>query len=217
MLTLADAKEELVDIMHASLRSGLVHGTAGNAACRLDDGNVAVTPTSVPYDTMTTDDIVVVDADAKVVAGHRAPTSEAALHLAIFAEHPEFHATMHCHAKYASMFAVTGTPIPGAIEEFNIYVGGDVRVADYKLTGSDELAVEVARHLDDRSAVLMANHGLAVAATTPRAAFDLATLVETTAEIMWGATRLGAIVPLPRETNDQLAPIYDLVRRRDTR
>ena len=58
MLTLADAKEQLVDIMQASLRSGLVHGTAGNAACRLDDGNVAVTPTSVPYDTMTTDDIV---------------------------------------------------------------------------------------------------------------------------------------------------------------
>ena len=34
---------------------------------------------------------------------------------------------------------------------------------------------------------------------------------------MWGATRLGAIVPLPRETDEQLAPIYDLVRRRDTR
>ncbi len=43
MLTLDDAKEQLVTVMRRALRDGLVHATAGNASCRLDDGNVAVT------------------------------------------------------------------------------------------------------------------------------------------------------------------------------
>jgi L-fuculose-phosphate aldolase len=215
VLALADAKEQLVAIMRSALHDGLVHGTAGNAACRLDDGNVALTPTSVASSTMTIDDIVIVTPEAEVVAGHRAPTSETALHLAVLADHPEFHATLHCHATYASMFAVTGTPIPDAIEEFCIHVGGDVRVADYELTGSDELAAAVARQFADRSAVLMANHGLVVAANTPAKALDLARLVEHTAEIMWGARQLGEIVPLPGETDERLAPIYERIRGGD--
>ena len=46
------------------------------------------------------------------------------------------------------------------IEEFDIYVGGEVPVTQYKLTGSDELGEEVAHWVGDRGAVLMANHGL---------------------------------------------------------
>jgi hypothetical protein len=46
---------------------------------------------------------------------------------------------MHCHAKFATMFALTRQPIPACIEEFDVYVGGDVEVADYKTTGTEEL------------------------------------------------------------------------------
>ena len=36
---------------------GLVEGTAGNVSARLPDGNVALTPSSVDYETMTLDDL----------------------------------------------------------------------------------------------------------------------------------------------------------------
>ncbi len=42
--------------------------------------------------------------------------------------HPEIHATMHCHAKHATMFALVREPIPAVIEEFDVFVGGDVEV-----------------------------------------------------------------------------------------
>ena len=126
------------------LTSGLVQGTAGNVAARLPDGNVVLTPSSLDYLTMTLDDLVVCDLDGNVVEGHRGPTTEKALHLSALKRYPEINATMHCHAKHCTMFALTRQPIPAVIEEFVVYVGGDVPVADYKTTGTDELADEVA-------------------------------------------------------------------------
>jgi L-fuculose-phosphate aldolase len=149
----------------------------------------------------------------RVLHGERPPTSEKALHLHTLSEHRDIGAVVHCHAMYATMFAVTHQPIPCIIEEFDVYVGGEVPVADYKLTGSDELAVEAARHLADRGAVLMANHGLLTVGKDPVDALKVARLVERTAQIAWGAKRLGPIVPLPDETLKRFAPVYKMIGR----
>ncbi len=126
---------------------GLVSGTAGNVSGRMPDGNVVMTPSSVAYETMTVDDLVVVDLDGQTVDGERGPTSEKALHLSCYRSYDEVGGVIHCHATYASMFALVRQPIPAVIEEFVVYVGGDVPIAAYKPTGSDELADEIATHL----------------------------------------------------------------------
>ena len=51
------------NVLCAWLRIGLVHGTACNFSARLPDGNVVLTPSSLPYETMTVDDLVVTDLD----------------------------------------------------------------------------------------------------------------------------------------------------------
>jgi L-fuculose-phosphate aldolase len=71
------------------LAEGLVEGTSGNISGRLASGLVCVTPSSVPYDTMTLDDLVVVDLDGAVVDGTRPPTTEKDLHLATLRRYPE--------------------------------------------------------------------------------------------------------------------------------
>lgn len=198
------------------LQTGLVEGTSGNLSLRLPDASVLMTPTSVGYPTMTRDDLVVVDAAGAGIEGTRAPTTEKALHLACLEAHPDVSAVIHCHAKYATMFAVTRQPIPCVVEEFGLYVGGDVPVADYRLTGSDELAQEVARHLHDRSAVLMANHGLLTVGKDPEQAAGIARLVERTAEIVWGARMLGDLQPLPEETLERFESVYRFLRSQGT-
>jgi L-fuculose-phosphate aldolase len=100
------------------------------------------------------------------------------------------------------------------IEEFDIYVGGEVPVAEYQLTGSDELGDEVARHVGNRGAVLMANHGLLTVGRNARDAMKVAQLVERTAQIVWGARALGDLVPLPDDTMKRFAPIYKAMRAR---
>jgi L-fuculose-phosphate aldolase len=209
-----EVKEELLGVAKEMLSCGLVHGTAGNLSARLPDGNVVLTPSSLDYRTMTLADLVVCDLDGNVVEGERGPTSEKALHLSALARHPDVAATMHCHAKYCTMFALTRTPIPGVIEEVLVYLGGDVPVAEYRTTGSVELAEEVSRHLSDRAAVLMANHGLFVVGRSPKHALELAQLVELTAEIVWGAMLLGEIVPLPDKIVEQFSSYYRMGRGR---
>ena len=210
----AAIRSKLVETAQELLRCGLVEGTSGNLSARLPDGTVLLSPSSLPYDTMTADDLVVCDLEGKVLAGTRPPTSEKALHLACLRKHPELGAVIHSHAKYATMFAVTRRPIPCVIEEFDVFVGGEVPVAEYLLTGSDELGEEVSRHVGERGAVLMANHGLLTVGRDLASALKVAKLVERTAEIVWGAQALGKLVPLPEETMKRFAPIYKALRGR---
>ncbi|HEY1739063.1 MAG TPA: class II aldolase/adducin family protein [Acidimicrobiia bacterium] len=207
-LTAQETKEMLLQTAKDMIAKDLVEGTSGNLSARLPDGNAVLTPGSLAYETMTLDDLVVCDIDGNVLEGTRSPTSEKDLHLECLREHEDINAVMHCHAKFSTMFAVTRTPIPCVIEEVHAYIGGDVGVADYQFTGSKALGREVARHVGDRAAVLMANHGLLTVGKNPQDCLKLAMLVERTAEIVWGAHVLGKLVPLPDSTVDKMAPVY---------
>jgi len=207
-LSAAETKEQLLWVAKEMLRINLVQGTAGNLGARLPDGNAVLTPSSLDYTEMTLDDLVVCDLDGNVLEGTRGPTTEKALHLAALRQHEDIGATMHCHAKYATMFALTRTPIPAVIEEFDVFVGGDVEVANYCTTGTQELADEVAARVAKKAAVLMANHGLFAVGKNPKDVLHIATLVERTAEIIWGAHALGTVVPLPEEVNKTFAGYY---------
>jgi len=207
-LTADETKAQVLWVAKEMLRTNLVEGTAGNLGARLPDGNAVLTPSSLDYMDMTLDDLVVCDLDGNVLEGTRGPTTEKALHLSALREHGDIQATMHCHAKFATMFALTRTPIPAVIEEFDVFVGGDVEVADYKTTGTDELAKEVAGRVGSKAAVLMANHGLFAVGKTPKDVLHIASLIERTAEIVWGARALGTVVPLPDEVGKTFQGYY---------
>jgi L-fuculose-phosphate aldolase len=194
------------------LADGLVEGTSGNISGRLDGGLVCLSPSSVPYDTMTLDDLVVLDLDGNVVEGERGPTSEKALHLACYRAFPEVGGVIHSHARFATMFALVREPVPAAIEEVVVHVGGDVPVCEYRTTGTDELGEEVASKLRDRSAALLASHGMVTIGATPEKALHAAGVVERTAEIVWGARTLGRAHALPEKVNEDFANVYRYMR-----
>lgn len=205
--------EEVLAAAKTMLERGLVEGTSGNISGRLEGGLVCVTPSSVDYETMTLDDLVVVDLEGEVVSGTRSPTTEKDLHLSVLRSYPELGSVIHTHAVYATMFALAHEPIPAVIEEVVVYVGGDVPCCAYKGTGSRELGDEVAAHLADRGAALLANHGLVTCASTPEKALHHAGLVERTAKIIWGARSMGATIhPLPDKVNTDMAGVYRFLR-----
>jgi L-fuculose-phosphate aldolase len=191
---------------------GLVEGSSGNLSVRIDERHVCMTPSSIPYDDMVLDDLVVVDLDGEVVEGDKGPTSEKALHLACYRRYPEVGGVIHSHAVHATMFAVAREPIPAVIEEVAVYIGGDVPVCEYTMTGSDELGEVVAAQLADRAAVLLANHGMVTVGPTLDKALHAATLVERTAQIVHGARMLGTVHAVPAEVNARFAEVYKLMR-----
>ena len=206
-------REAVLATAKKMLEEGLVEGTSGNISGRLPGGLVCLTPSSVPYDTMTLDDLVVVDLDGAVVEGERSPTTEKDLHLSTLRRYAELGSVIHTHAVYATMFALAHDAIPAVIEEVVVYLGGDVPCCDYKGTGSAELGEEVAAHLADRGAALLANHGLVTCASSPEKALHNAALVERTAKIVWGTRAMGATVhPLPAKVNTDMAGVYRFIR-----
>lgn len=206
-------REAVLATARRMLAEGLVEGTSGNISGRLPDGLVCVTPSSVAYDTMTLDDLVVVDLDGAVVAGTRSPTTEKDLHLATLRRYPELGAVIHTHAVYATMFALAHEPIPAVIEEVVVYLGGDVPCCDYQGTGTAALGDEVADRLADRGAALLANHGLVTCGPSPDKALHNAALAERTAKIVWGARAMGATIhPLPAKVGTDMAGVYRYLR-----
>ena len=206
-------KEAVLATAKKMLADGLVEGTSGNISGRLPGGLVCLSPSSVPYDTMTLDDLVVTDLDGTVVEGHRSPTTELDLHLSALRRYPELGAVIHTHAVYATMFALGHEPIPAVIEEVVVYLGGEVPCCEYKGTGSVELGEEVADKLADRGAALVANHGLVTCGSSPEKALHNAALAERTAKIVWGARAMGATIhPLPEKVNTDMAGVYRFIR-----
>ena len=203
-------KESVLATAKELLHKGLVEGTSGNVSGRMEDGTICVTPSSVAYETMTLDDLVVLDLEGNVLEGERGPTSEKALHLACYRAFPEVGGVIHSHARFATMFALVREPVPAAIEE--VVVGGDVPVCEYRTIGTDELGDEVASKLGDRSAALLANHGMVTIGTSPEKALHVAGVVERTAEIVWGARALGRAHPLPEKVNEDFANVYRMMR-----
>lgn len=206
-------RERVIEVARELNRRGLVEGSSGNVSARVDEERVCLTPSSIFYDEMELDDLVVVDLDGKVLEGDKGPTSEKALHLACYRAYPELGGVVHSHAVFATMFAVARQPIPAAIEEVAVYIGGDVPVCEYTMTGTDELGEVVAENLADRGATLLANHGMVTVGPTVEKAFRNAALVERTAQIVWGARMLGPLGEVPTANNDTFATVYREIER----
>ena len=121
-------------------------------------------------------------------------------------------AVIHSHPVHATMFAVARQPIPACVDEFAIYVGGDVRCAEYAASGTEDLSDAAVAALDGRGAALIANHGMVAVAPNPDKALHVTALVERTAQIVFGANLLGGAIPVPAEVNEQFAGVYRFLR-----
>ena len=60
-------KQQLIDCARAMERHGLVVLSGGNVSMRMPCGNFLVTPSAMSYDTMTIDDIVLIDGETRTV------------------------------------------------------------------------------------------------------------------------------------------------------
>jgi L-fuculose-phosphate aldolase len=209
-----NAAEAVLAAAKDMLQRNLVEGTAGNISARQADGTIVATPSSVNYDVMQLDDLVVVDLDGTVVSAKegRSPTSELHLHLACYRAYDDIASVIHSHPVWATMFAVSHQPIPACIDEFTMYIGGDVRCAEYGASGSTDVGDNAVKALEGRGAALLANHGIVAVGPSPKRALHIVALVERTAQIAWGARALGGAVPIPEKTNSDFAGVYQIYR-----
>jgi len=214
MKSVPQAHEAVLATAKEMLRKGLVEGTSGNISARRADGNIVCTPSSVDYEAMTLEDLVVVGPDGTVVerAEGRSPTSELLLHLACYKAFDDIGSVIHAHPVWATMFAVSHEPVPPCIDEFTMYVGGEVRCAEYAPSGSAEVGINAVEALRGRGAALLANHGLVAVGPSPAKVLHIVAVVERTSQIAWGARALSGVMAIPGKVNDDFAGVYQLMR-----
>ena len=194
-----EARGEVVRVARQLRERGLAVGTSGNVGIRLDDGRIAITPSSMEYDELTVEDVVIVEADGRPSEGRRSPSSELPLHLGVFAARPDVRAIVHSHSPFATTFAIARREIPAVHYVMALLVapGRDtLRVAGYATFGTRELADQAVAALGADNACLLANHGAIAVGGTLASALGRAERVEELAMLAWRAERLGGPVLL---------------------
>jgi Ribulose-5-phosphate 4-epimerase and related epimerases and aldolases len=191
----------LVESGKRLLHSGLTVETWGNISARdPESGLVYLTPSAMPYDTLTEEDIVVMRTDGTLVEGRRKPTVESGMHLGILNARPEINAVIHTHPIYSQVFAVLRQPIPPIIDEAAQALGSTVYPAEYALPGTPELAHNAVKALGGKGmACLLSNHGAVCVGRDMNEAFKVCTVLEMTARIYHLALAVGKPVLLPDE------------------
>ena len=209
-------REELLDAAKLMLGRGLVTGTAGNVSVRLSESAgwqdpaipaFMVTPGSTSYETMTVDDLVVVNGEIEPL-GEQIPSTESLLHHAIYQARPDVEAVMHSHSLFATVAAVTGRAIPPVVDELVIYVGGPVDVAEYGEPATDELAAAGVTALGEKGACLLRHHGMCAVGSSAARALEICTLVERVAQIYFYAALADEAHLLPADVVEREAAIY---------
>ncbi len=173
---------------------GINHGKAGNVSARWGEGFL-VTPSGLPYERTTPDDLVYVDAAGKS-AGPRRPSSEWRFHRDIYVQRADAQAVVHVHAPFATTLACLRRGIPPLHYMIALAGGTDIRCSAYATFGTQALSDAALVALEGRRACLLANHGMIALGASLDAALALAVEVEHLARLYWQALQVGAPVLL---------------------
>ncbi|HWQ98996.1 MAG TPA: class II aldolase/adducin family protein [Clostridia bacterium] len=155
-----EIRTEIVACGRRLLDEGLLQGTWGNIAVRLDDQYMLCTPSGLNYRLLTPEDIVKVELSTLAYGDQRKPTSEKRLHRDIYAARADVGASIHTHAKLCGVFAAARKSICCIEGEMKRLVGDEMRCAGHALPSTKKLSKVALNALGNRNGCLLMNHGV---------------------------------------------------------
>ena len=201
---LEELKRQVLEANLLLPRYGLVTFTWGNVSgIDRERGYVVIKPSGVPYESMTAEDMVVVDLDGNVVEGKWKPSSDTPTHLALYRASEDIGGVVHTHSRWATTFAQAGKSIPAMGTTHGDYFYGDIPctrpMTDEEIGGAYEaetgkVIVETFRSIGKDPAtipgVLVYSHGPFAWGATPAEAVHNAVVMEEVAFMDWHAMLL---------------------------
>lgn len=193
---LEELKQRVYEQNMALVKQGLVILTWGNvSAIDREKGLVVIKPSGVAYESMTANDMVVVDLKTKqAVEGKYRPSSDTPTHLYLYEAFPQIGGIVHTHSTYAVAWAQSGKDIPaygtthadafyGRVPCARSLTKDEVENEYEKNTG--KVIAETFASLDPQAipAVLVKNHGPFTWGGTPEKAVENAVTLEEVAKM----------------------------------
>jgi L-fuculose-phosphate aldolase len=200
---MADIRTELVSYGGKIVRSGLVAGAGGNISAR-DGDTVWLKPSGMAMDEMGPDDLCGLDVETgRQLAGPHRPTSEVAMHLAVYRVRPDVRAVFHTHSPWACGVISAGVELRPMFAEFVNDLGRTATVP-YITPTTRTLAQAVEEKVKTSETVFMVNHGILAVGVHMRQAYYRCLVVEDAAKSLVAATVVGKPQFLTRAEVDEL-------------
>ena len=188
---------------------GLVDFTWGNVSGKdAETGAVVIKPSGVPYETMSIDDMVVIDLDGRVLEGRLRPSSDLPTHLELYRGFPSIGGIVHTHSTWATVWAQACRSIPALGTTHADYFYGEIpctpALTEQQTAGRYEAETGLAivnlfraERLDPKHmpAVLVANHGPFSWGADADAAVHNAAVLELTARMAMLTLQLAPGMP----------------------
>jgi L-fuculose-phosphate aldolase len=199
-----DLRDQLAHLGHAVVQAGLVVGSGGNLSARAPDADECwATAAGTWLDRLDRGSFVririsdgaALDRDAKA-----APSSELALHLAMYRARPDVNAVVHLHPQNVLLLDAIGEPVRLVTTDHAFYLRRVV-TTPFVPPGRPEVGALAAEACaDGTNCVVLSRHGCSVVADSVELAHKRAFYLEEAALLTYRALALGR-PPAPLATD----------------
>ena len=210
MATEDDARRDIIEACLEMNACGLNQGTSGNISIQYED-RMLISPSAVPYKMLTPDMIASMDLSGDMPTsweGPRKPSTEWRFHWLSMKMRDDIEAVVHTHATYCTALSMLHKTIPACHYMVAAFGGMDVRCADYATFGTPDLAQNVIKALEGRTACLMANHGMVATGAGIEQAMWRAVELEALARQYQLALQVGEPVLLSEEQINETLKLF---------
>jgi L-fuculose-phosphate aldolase len=187
-----------------------VTGFGGNAAWKLEDDLILITPTQVNKGDITPKDVVFINRAGDTVEGARRPTGEKPMYLAFFEKRPDVVSVIHCHppSVCATVILKDSSFLMRPFYPETTTEVGPVPVVPYGEPLTKTLADNFAPFLPKYNSFVMENHGL-VTMTRGDIYWTLLTVevLEASVDSMLKALAVGKLKELSRQAVRDLSNV----------
>ncbi len=197
-------KQDLIYWTRRLYEKGLSPSTSGNVSMLSDDNNILITASGSAAGDIWMDDIVKMDFEGNLIEGVKNPSSEKLMHLEIYRKRKDLRAIIHSHSPEITAFAVAGLSISDTIMPEFAYYFGYVPLAKYAPPSSYELAKNVGEKFEEKNAVLMENHGIAVGGKNLKEAFYLLETIQSYCKTYLFGKILGKMQTLSKKDIEEI-------------
>jgi L-fuculose-phosphate aldolase len=139
-----------------------VTGYGGNAAWKLEDDLILITPTMMNKGDITPADVVFISMAGDVIEGDRRPTGERPMYIKFFNDRRDIKSVIHCHAPNVGAFAIMDGPnlLMRPFYPETSHEVGPVPVVPYGEPLTQQLADNFEPFIRKYNSFIMENHGL---------------------------------------------------------
>ncbi len=182
----------------------------GNISARISENEVLITPTGVNKGDVTSEMILKIDMQGRVISGGGKPSSETKMHLAVYRTRPDVQAIVHAHPPTATGFAACHIRLDQDVILPEVVFGlGRIGFAEYGTPTTDEIPNAVVKEIPDCEALILANHGALTVGPDVMQAYYRMEVLEMYAKVTLVTRILGEPKPLMSDAVSELYKVRD--------